>query len=57
MKTIFKFIYKVFLYPFIEWGKYYEELVDDVYEKDIPNILTRMGYSQELIKKIDEDNK
>jgi hypothetical protein len=39
---IFKFLYRLFLMPYLEREKYFEELVDDVYENDIPKILNKL---------------
>lgn len=44
MKSILKFLYRIFLMPYLERERYYKELVDDVYENDIPKILNEMGY-------------
>lgn len=35
----FLFLYKFFLYPYIEREKYFKELVDSVHENEIKNIL------------------
>ena len=43
--------------PYLERGKYFQELTDDVYENDIPNILSSMGYSNEVINKIHDNDK
>ena len=57
MKKILKALYKIFLMPYLERGKYFQELTDDVYENDIPNILSSMGYSNEVINKIHDNDK
>jgi hypothetical protein len=42
MKTILKSLYRIFLMPYFEREKYHKELIDDVYENDIPKILKSM---------------
>ena len=42
MKSILKFLYRLFLMPYLERQKYFDELVDDVYENDIPRILRQI---------------
>jgi len=39
MKTLFKNLYYIFLMPYLEREKYFDQLVDDVYENDIERIL------------------
>jgi hypothetical protein len=42
MKSILKFLYRIFLMSYIEPERYYKELVDDVYENDISIILKQI---------------
>ena len=42
MKSILKFLYRLFLMPYLERQKYFDELVDDVFENDIPRILRQI---------------
>jgi len=39
-------LYKLTIYPYLETNKYYEELINDVFENDIPRILRKMGYDE-----------
>jgi len=42
MKSVLKFLYRHCLMPYLERQKYFDELVDDVFENDIPRILRQI---------------
>ena len=50
MKSILKFLYRLFLMPYLERQKYFDELVDDVYENDIPRILRQIENENTSLK-------
>lgn len=54
--NILMFLYRIFLYPYLEIDKYYEELGNDVFENDMPRILIEMGYEESVIKKVCNEN-
>lgn len=41
IKSTLIFLYRVLLMPFFERDNYYDELVNDVYENDIPDIIKK----------------
>ena len=42
MTAFFDFLYRFFLMPYLERDKYFNELVNDVFENDIPEILKQI---------------
>jgi hypothetical protein len=43
-----KWLYRIFLMPYLERDRYFKELMDDVYENDIPNILIKMNLNENI---------
>lgn len=43
VNALFKHFYRIVLMPYFERDRYFKELVDDVFENDIPNIMSGLN--------------